>query len=81
VHRTDHRIRGFAHYQDNPRCNRWANGVTDEAFVYEWEAAMRVTINRKPWRTEFVWDDLDSLNQIATLRRLNAERKKNAGNA
>jgi hypothetical protein len=66
---------GFADYQINRDGNRWANGVDDEAFVHGWEAAMRVTINRKPWRSEYDWDDLDSLAQISGLRAVNKRQR------
>jgi len=67
---------GFADFQNHPNCNRWGNGSTDEAFVRGWEAAMRVTIKRKPVLNDYDRDDLESLLQIATLRGVAEQRQQ-----
>jgi hypothetical protein len=68
---------GFVDCQHDGNCrNRWPNSDAGEAWSRGWEAWTRVRLGRtpQPWN-EYDRDDGDSLKQIATLRRLNAERK------
>jgi hypothetical protein len=75
-HRFEEFWDGFTSYDCGRDCpNRWEeNSVAGQAWDRGTEAAMRVHWERTS--CPYSRDDLDSLKQIATLRRLNAERKK-----
>jgi hypothetical protein len=75
-HRFEEFWDGVASYQCGRDCpNRWEeNSVVGQAWGHGFEAGMRLHWERT--RCPYARDDLDSRVQIATLRRLNAERKK-----